>query len=466
MQVKKFEAPTLQEALDTIKRELGPEAIILQTKQNRRGFGLMSKGSVEVTAAVSERAIDKKVQVEKRIPEGYKQKLAGSPASRQADLYENYLEKKIERERVQISNQSSNSAAQKRITAVRYADIEDENAGGKDFAPVKSGVKEPIAEFKAPTNVGSAIENYSNVKDHSLQALQEEVMNLKSLVEELRKDRKRPEYLDSDSPFSSTDALTEAYDLLIQSGLERRHAVQIMRETSRNMNVESRGDHEAVLDQVADRILKRVETRSFFNSSTQSNQQEIDAFIGVSGVGKTALIAKLGTHAARSRQDKIGIIRVSLSQEDGADPLVIFAKALHVPYRSVSSLEELQVAIQDMSQCSRLFIDTPGLNPRDAVLIRKLETILKGANGLRINLVVSATTRDQEMREQGRVFGELRPVALMFTRLDESFSCGSIFSLSQHLGLPVAIFSSGRKVTEQWENATAERLTAAILNIL
>ena len=70
MQVKKFEAPTLQEALDTIKRELGPEAIILQTKQNRRGFGLMSKGSVEVTAAVSERATDKKKDALRRARAG------------------------------------------------------------------------------------------------------------------------------------------------------------------------------------------------------------------------------------------------------------------------------------------------------------------------------------------------------------------------------------------------------------
>ena len=43
MEVKKFEAPTLQEALETIKRELGPEAVILQTKRNKRGFGLMSR---------------------------------------------------------------------------------------------------------------------------------------------------------------------------------------------------------------------------------------------------------------------------------------------------------------------------------------------------------------------------------------------------------------------------------------
>jgi flagellar biosynthesis GTPase FlhF len=60
MQVKKFEAPTMQEALDTVKRELGPEAIILQTRKNKRGFGLASKSCVEVTAAVSDRALQKK----------------------------------------------------------------------------------------------------------------------------------------------------------------------------------------------------------------------------------------------------------------------------------------------------------------------------------------------------------------------------------------------------------------------
>ena len=70
MQVKKFEAPTLQEALETIKRELGPEAIILQTRQNKKGFGLLSKASIEVTAAVSEKALTKKSAVETRGCEG------------------------------------------------------------------------------------------------------------------------------------------------------------------------------------------------------------------------------------------------------------------------------------------------------------------------------------------------------------------------------------------------------------
>jgi flagellar biosynthesis protein FlhF len=461
MQVKKFEAPTLQEALDTIKRELGPEAIILQTKQNRRGFGLMSKGSVEVTAAVSERAIEKKSTIEKKIPESYKQKLAGSSAARQADVYDSYLEKKLERERVQISQGASQQ--QKKITAVRYADIDDEEAAGPRSQPAPS---QPLPEYEAPPHLNHAIRDFSEAKQASSQVIQEELENLKKLVDELRREKKRAEYLDSDSPYAATDALEQAYELMIQAGMERRFAVSVMREASRSLGVEKRADHEAVLDFVAEELLRSVEIAPVFGSPVPSGQQEAHVFVGAPGSGKTALIAKLGTHAARARQEKIGIIRIQLSADDGSDPLVIFAKALHVPYRCVTSTEELAVAIQDMSQCARLFIDSSGVSPRDISGIKQLGNILSELKRARIHLVVNATVRDQELREQGRNFSALFPNSLMFTRLDETFSYGNIYSLSRHLKLPISVFSSGRKVTEQWENASGERLTASILNIL
>jgi flagellar biosynthesis protein FlhF len=458
MQVKKFEAPTLQEALDTIKRELGPEAIILQTKQNRRGFGLMSKGSVEVTAAVSERAVEKKAAVEKRIPDVYKAKLAQAPASKQADLYENYLEKKLERDRVQLSGDSRGS---KKITATRYADIQDEGQ-----AVIENPVRNDVPEYQAPAEISAAVDHFAGARESSIASIQEEVQNLKRLVEELRKDRKRPEYLDSDSPYSATDALETAYDLMVQSGVERRHAIEVMRDVSRGLNVEKRADHDSVLDMVAEQLLKRTTIENFFEGRLSLENQRIQAFVGPAGAGKTALIAKLGTHASRGRHEKVGIIRVNLSNEESVDPLVILSKALHVPYRAVTSGEELQVAIQDMSQCERLFIDTPGIPVRDQSAIRKLGLILSSQSAIRVSLVVNATTRDQELREVARSFKELGPRTLMFTRLDEVFSLGSVYSLSQHLGIPVSVFSNGRKVTENWENATAERLTASILNIL
>lgn len=459
MQVKKFEAPTLQEALDTIKRELGPEAIILQTKQNRRGFGLMSKGSVEVTAAVSGRSLDKKTQVEKRLPDAYTQKVNALPANKQVDIYESYLEKRVEKDQVQLSNQ-------KKKTAVRYADIaDDENASSASAQPQQ----EYIPQYTVPARIENAVESYSNSKIEATSALREEIENLKYIVEELRKninqDRNKPDYLDSDSPFSATDALQEAYEVLLHSGVEKRFAVQIMRETARNLGIEARADRDAVLDAIAERLLKQTSTKNFFENAS-SNSKSIHAFTGASGVGKTSLLAKLATHSARSRNEKMGVIRIQLTSDESVDSLSIFAKALHVPYRVVASSEELLVAIQDMSQCNRIFIDTPSIPLRDQNSIQRLSIILSSSPLIKTHLVLSSTTRDLETQEQAKLYSKLKPESILFTRMDETFSFGSIYSISSRLRLPVSIFATGRKVTGDWEAATAERLTASILNIL
>ncbi len=54
MHIKRFEAPTMAEALAQVKAELGPDALILSSRTVRRGrqaFGLMSRTVVEVQAA-------------------------------------------------------------------------------------------------------------------------------------------------------------------------------------------------------------------------------------------------------------------------------------------------------------------------------------------------------------------------------------------------------------------------------
>ena len=48
MLVKKFEAPTLEDALSRIKQELGPDALILSTEEKKTNW--FGKPSIEVTA--------------------------------------------------------------------------------------------------------------------------------------------------------------------------------------------------------------------------------------------------------------------------------------------------------------------------------------------------------------------------------------------------------------------------------
>src|ERR671923_2919855 len=55
MQVKRFEGVDMQEVLRLVKHELGPNAIILSTRQIKRGggaFGMFGRPMIEVTAAV------------------------------------------------------------------------------------------------------------------------------------------------------------------------------------------------------------------------------------------------------------------------------------------------------------------------------------------------------------------------------------------------------------------------------
>jgi flagellar biosynthesis protein FlhF len=54
MRIKRYEAPTIQEALMKVKKDLGPEAVILYTKTFRKGgvLGLFGRPVAEITAGV------------------------------------------------------------------------------------------------------------------------------------------------------------------------------------------------------------------------------------------------------------------------------------------------------------------------------------------------------------------------------------------------------------------------------
>ena len=59
MKLKRFEALSLQEALQAVKAELGPEAVIVSSRRIQKGgglFGLLSQSVIEVTAAVDRSA--------------------------------------------------------------------------------------------------------------------------------------------------------------------------------------------------------------------------------------------------------------------------------------------------------------------------------------------------------------------------------------------------------------------------
>jgi flagellar biosynthesis protein FlhF len=74
------------------------------------------------------------------------------------------------------------------------------------------------------------------------------------------------------------------------------------------------------------------------------------------------------------------------------------------------------------------------------------------------NLVLSSTTREEETEEMSRQFSVLPLHGLLFTKLDESSSLASLFSLAVGSPTPLSYLTTGQRVPEGVEVATAERI--------
>ncbi len=90
MKIKKYEVYEMKDALAQIKKDLGPEAVILSTKKivKNGSYGLFSKPMIEVTAAVDYQHKKEPVVNSETLDED-----TYTPQSKQASVYENDLDK-------------------------------------------------------------------------------------------------------------------------------------------------------------------------------------------------------------------------------------------------------------------------------------------------------------------------------------------------------------------------------------
>jgi len=90
MYVRKFEGDTLEETLQAVKFELGPDAIILKTITNKGIKAAFKKKKFEITAAISEQSYVKKVKVDRVLNEEQKRTFYNSSADHVATMINQY----------------------------------------------------------------------------------------------------------------------------------------------------------------------------------------------------------------------------------------------------------------------------------------------------------------------------------------------------------------------------------------
>lgn len=459
MQVKKFEAPTMQEALKVIKKELGPEAIILSTKHIKSGFGLMSKASVEVTAAIAEKDLKKKKMAEKDLPQDVKEKIWNGKAEKQSEIYNNYFEKQLSRaakDKVEIKaarqrSEAQSAPEQKKAAPIqerRYADISDEET--------------PVP---APTRRSMPVQPTEKVRD-----LEKDIEQLKSMITELATNAssgvKSVSREETDQDL--TPELVRVMHDLVAGGIEKKFARQIARQASFDLSSLDRHDEQAILDRVAYHLVNDIQVKDLLEgigARSGNSKSTVLSLVGPTGVGKTTTIAKIASLAILEKRMRVGLINLDSYKVAAADQLSTYAKIMNVPFRSASTKEELQQAIYDFSSLDLVLIDTTGRSQKDQESLLQLRHLLGSVEGCQNVLMVSATTKDSDMNEVVSRFKLFQPVGLVFSKLDETSLYGCIYNVQKRSELPLLYFTVGQRVPEDIEKASAERVADLVLDL-
>jgi flagellar biosynthesis protein FlhF len=189
---------------------------------------------------------------------------------------------------------------------------------------------------------------------------------------------------------------------------------------------------------------------------------KIAAFVGPTGVGKTTTVAKLAAQYSLSEKKKVALLSIDNYRIAAIEQLKVYATIMNLPFKAVSSKEDLGKALDDFADKDLILIDTAGRSQQNH--ISEIKQFLNQTYPIETYLVMSVTCTDNNLRAISHQFEQLSVDRLIFTKLDESCTYGTLVNQLTRIEKPLAYFTTGQKVPEDIEVATQERIVSLLLD--
>jgi flagellar biosynthesis protein FlhF len=455
MVVKKFEARSMKEALDMIKAEMGPEAIIIAGRDNSKRYGLVGEGSVEITAAIQPDRLQKKILAESKIPADLRDKIHRGSAKAHKEM----IDKSSLRESSRLYELASNKTAVQSKSKIpidrkqRYIDIEDD----VEPAAAPNGTNEKLKMAAQRAWSAMQVERASETNS-SLTEMRTEINDLREIFKTFRDVPQTMVQGHPGSEFGLKYELASAFERLVNVGISIPIVVEILRQVQDRMD--SRPERTAGMIQglIAQALAKRILL------SEQSEDAKFEIFVGAGGHGKTSTLIKWAADLTLNEHKRVAILTTDSEKFGAPEQLKIYSQILNIPFMIVAENSDWSVIAEEAAGFDKILVDTPGVRFRVADEIQKLKQLLPPATlNARVHLVLSATAKDQDAIELGKRFSTIGYSDVIFTALDESFQHGVLLNFQEATGKPFHSFGIGPRVPEDFEFATRERILDLLL---
>jgi len=473
MQVRKFEARTMKEALEMVKSQLGPDAIILSAKDNSRGFGLAGQKSVEITAAVSEETLQRKKFAESKLRKIDLERIQRAPAR----VQKQFIEKAV-------SQYTKDNTPRPAITKTQYIDINDEAEVARQeestlsqFGQAAETAGERIktaaqrawnamqvnntwVETEEPPSSISQVTPAAPAASAEILSLRQELAQLKSVLSEFQK---VPQHLSGQHPgaeYGLSYDFSAIFEKLIQSGVATDVAAEILSTAQKEMPPIKYKNKALIEGWVAKYMLDTTKIVEDLSGT------QIQVFVGPSGSGKTSALVKLASHYVVNARKKVAFVTTDTQKVGAIDQLRIFAQILNVPFAIVRNAQDWPYVLQHLRGYDYILCDCHGSSLRSIEEIQSLKAILPLSDErATIHLVLSATAKDQDLTEMGRRYKSIHFKDVIFTGVDDSIQHGTIYNFIRRFDVPLHSFGIGPRVPEDFEKATRERLLDLIFKL-
>jgi flagellar biosynthesis protein FlhF len=428
MRVKRYVVDSMPDALQKIRSDLGKDAVILNTKEIRFGgfLGLFGKKKIEVLAATDTNV-------------GANNAVAAARSSQAT---------------------RTTAAAATRNSAPPVAVLEQEHRS--DFPDVPDVLETFASARKEQASAAPSVTNAAAAAAYSPQAggiklkedlLLEEIKQMKEMMRKLSNTGK------------DEDALPEPLLRLEQRLLEQEVDYLLVKKMMDKTMQDALTSGDPVTEESAYSSIREQLNELFQSESNKqiSSETRVVHFVGPTGVGKTTTIAKLAAEQVLKYHRKVGFITSDTYRIAAIEQLKTYATILNVPIEVVFSPQDLTKAFRQLEACDVIFMDTAGRNFRNEMYVSELNALLKTQGNSETILVLSLTTKYKDMKAITNNFNKFKLDKVLFTKMDETDTYGSIVNLIHDFSLQLSYVTNGQSVPDDISEMNEQHIIDLLL---
>lgn len=399
MRIKKFTARTMREALLQVKQDLGEDAIILKTRKlPKKLLSLAGQDEVEVTAAIDD-----------------------SPATRRMAP-------------LQVSRPKQRGPSKPPSEMPTY--------GPRPRSSPAAAIATDSPLVSAPPPRQQT--DQASEKLHYLE-LKEDVRELRDLLTSVLRSGR------SEAAGGFSDGWAVLYKRLVDSEVKPDVAAGLVKGIQ-----EKKGS----LDATNEKELVSILSEHFPVAGPLRPAEDrayVVAFVGPTGSGKTTTLAKLAAHLSLNRGKLVSIVTGDTYRIAAIEQIRTFADIVNVGLQVVFSPNEIDEVLTNCENDDVVFVDTAGRSQKNSEHMEDLRKLLDALQPDEVHLVLSAATKDSDLKDIIQRYKGFGVNRLLFTKLDETVRLGNIFNAVTSSGIPVSYFTTGQAIPDDIELAQSAR---------